>query len=119
MKKKTKKKATGHKKKQVVTKKNAATSKPKNTAPRLSKSDLVGIVAKKTRQTLKDTKETVDELLDTIAKSAEKGKHICLQNFGTFKQVHRKAREIRSIADGRKKKIPAHTAVKFTASKNL
>jgi DNA-binding protein HU-beta len=112
MKKKTKKKASGQKKKAVAT-------KQKKTAPRLSKSDLVGIVAKKTRKTLKDTKETVDELLDTIAKSAEKGKQVCLQNFGTFKQVHRKAREIRSIADGRKKKIPAHTAVKFKASKNL
>lgn len=111
--------------KRTTKKANSPTARKKKTTSvkvsisKLSTSDLVGLVAKKTKQTQKATKETVDTFLATIAKNADSGKKVCLQNFGTFKQVQRKARDITSIADGRKKRIPAHKAVKFTASKNL
>ena len=92
---------------------------PKTNKGSVTKTILVDLVAKKTRQTKKATKETLDVMLDTISQSADKGKKVSLQNFGTFKQVQRKAREIVSIADGKKKRIPAHKAVKFTASKSF
>ena len=85
----------------------------------LTKSDLVGLVARNTKQTLVATKDTIDALLEVIVNQTKGGAYITLQNFGTFQVVRRKARTGTNFATGRSMKIAAKNVLKFKVSKSL
>ncbi|WP_459835456.1 HU family DNA-binding protein [Halanaerobaculum tunisiense] len=93
----------------------------------MTKTDLVDQVANKTGLTKKDTKETVDALLETITnnlteeanKPAEERAKIQFIGFGSFEVRDRSARTGRNPQTGEEMEIPARTVPAFKAGKSL
>ncbi|GAB6098652.1 HU family DNA-binding protein [Halanaerocella petrolearia] len=96
-------------------------------ASNITKTDLVDQVANKTGLTKKDTKETVNALLDVIAnnlkeeatKPAEERSKIQFIGFGGFEVRDRSARTGRNPQTGEEMEIPARTVPAFKAGKSL
>lgn len=92
----------------------------------MNKSMIVDFVAGKTKQTKKNTKETIDVLFDVINQVTKAGGYITFKGFGTFKEVKRKA-STRKLSAKQKKmlgtnnstmRVPASKRLTFSASKN-
>src|SRR5690606_25348674 len=85
----------------------------------VSKADLVGLVADKTRKSRKDVKEVVDAALDQIVASLDGGGKVQLTGFGTFEVRERKARSGVKPGTTEKIKIPASKYPAFKPGKGL
>lgn len=85
----------------------------------LNKSNVVQNVAKKTGLNLKDSKMSVETLINVISNSLSKGKDVRLTGFGTFKVSHRKAHKGHNPATGKSMKIAARNVPSFKAGAAL
>jgi len=65
-----------------------------------TKHDLIVEVSKQTGLTQADTKIVVEELIETISRILEEGKHIEIRGFGTFYTKERKPRPARNPKTG-------------------
>jgi DNA-binding protein HU-beta len=85
----------------------------------MNKEELVQEVAKKTKQSQKQTVEIIDVLVETISKTVAKEKKITLVGFGTFEPRKRAARTGRNPQTGKELKITAKTVPAFSAGKKF
>ena len=88
-------------------------------ANHMNKSSLVSAIAEKTDLAKKEVEMVVDEIVETITKSLQKGEKVALTGFGTFRVSQRSAREGINPQTKEKIQIPAMTVPKFTAGKTL
>ncbi len=87
--------------------------------PRITKENLVEVLAKKVCCSKKEAVDCLNLLLEEIKDSLKKGNDVVLTGFGTFVISKRKARTGRNPQTGATLKIPARKAVRFKASKTL
>jgi DNA-binding protein HU-beta len=73
----------------------------------VNKAELIDAIAAKTKQSKKDTEETLTVALDVIATSVLKGNKVQLKGFGTFEQVERAARNAKNPRTGAEIQVPA------------
>lgn len=78
---------------------------------------LIEAVAKRTGNTMKDTKPIIVDALAFIGESLKNGDRISLNGFGIFETVEKEAREAKAF--GKDIIIPAQKQVKFKPSKSL
>ncbi len=83
----------------------------------MTKTALVDKLAKNLEISKKKAAEAVDATLASIKESVCAGEAVTFIGFGSFKMVERTAREGRNPRTGKKLKIPAKKAVRFTAGK--
>ncbi len=83
----------------------------------MTKAELVAKVAKDLEITKKKANAALDLTLASIKEAVCAGKAVTFIGFGSFRMVERTAREGRDPRTGKKLKIPAKKAVKFTAGK--
>ncbi|HQN20506.1 MAG TPA: HU family DNA-binding protein [Syntrophobacteraceae bacterium] len=83
----------------------------------MTKTELVDKLAKDLEISKKKAAEAVDGTLGAIKESVCAGESVTFLGFGSFKMVQRSAREGRNPTTGKKLKIPAKKAVKFSAGK--
>lgn len=83
----------------------------------MTKTELVDKLAKDLEISKKKAAEAVDGTLAAIKDSVCAGEAVTFVGFGSFKMVERTAREGRNPRTGKKLKIPAKKAVRFTAGK--
>jgi DNA-binding protein HU-beta len=83
----------------------------------MTKTELVDKLAKDLEISKKTANAAVDATLASIKESVCAGNAVTFIGFGSFKMVERTAREGRNPTTGKKIKIPAKKAVKFTAGK--
>lgn len=84
----------------------------------MNKGELVEVISNKTGYPKSQVTEILNETIGIIGKTVKKDK-VQLVGLGTFQPVKRKARMGVNPATGKKIKIPARKALKFTASANL
>lgn len=85
----------------------------------MDKKGLAELVMNKMNSTKKDALELVDMIFDEIQKAMIKGDQVKIAGFGVFKVMKRAAREGINPKTGEKIHIPAKTAPKFRAAKQL
>ena len=85
----------------------------------MTKTDLIGKMAKDAKVTKAAAAKALDSFVDGIKKSLKKGEKVTLIGFGTFSVTQRKARKGRNPQTGKEIKIPARKAPKFSAGKAL
>ena len=85
----------------------------------ITKHDLIVAVSKVTGLTQADTKIGVEELLETISKILETGKHIEIRGFGTFYTKIRKPRPARNPKTGDVVPLPRRVVPLFKYSSEL
>ena len=83
----------------------------------MTKTELVNKLAKDLEISKKTAAATVDATLAAMKEAVCAGETVTFIGFGSFKMVQRTAREGRNPTTGKKIKIPAKKAVKFTAGK--
>lgn len=83
----------------------------------MTKTELVDKVAKDLEITKKKAAAAVEATLASIKEAVCAGEAVTFIGFGSFKMVQRTAREGRNPRTGKKLKIPAKKAVRFTAGK--
>jgi len=86
---------------------------------RMTKAELIGVVAKEAGLTKAAAAITLDAYIAAVTKELKKSGRLGLVGFGTFSVVKRKAREGRNPQTGKAIKIPAKKVVKFKAGKTL
>ena len=84
----------------------------------MNKAELIEAVSDKTGYAKSQVGEILKEIIGTIAKTVRKDK-VQLVGLGTFKSVKRKARMGVNPSTGKKIKIPARKALKFTPTAAL
>ncbi len=85
----------------------------------IKKADLIEKLAEVTGLSKKDSKATLETMLDYVAKNLKKGNVIDVAGFAKLEVKKRPAREGRNPATGEKIKIKASKKLKFTAKKAL
>lgn len=85
----------------------------------MKKSELIEIVAEKTKLTKKATKEVVDVFLGEIGRALGRGEKVKLSGFGVFWTKLFKAKEVLPIGQEQKKKIAARRMPRFTPGSAL
>lgn len=85
----------------------------------MHKKELVEAVAKKTGNSQKDVKETLDAILNTVNQTLKKGDKVTLMGFGTFSVQQTKARTGRNPQTGKPMQIKAKKRPKFKAGAEL
>lgn len=85
----------------------------------MTKDNLIQAIVKKVGISKKQAAESLNVLLDEIAKDLSKGEEIVLTGFGKFSVSERKAREGRNPKTGEKIKIPSMKMPKFKAGQTL
>ncbi len=83
------------------------------------KTDLINALAAKTGNTKVTSEFFLQELVQTILESLEKGEDVSLIGFGSFKVVETKPKIGRNPKTGKEIKIPAGKKVKFVVGKSL
>lgn len=86
-------------------------------AKKVNAPDLLREVSEKTGKTLKDTNEFYDAFLEAVREHIKKDEKVALSGFGNFYPSEIKAKEV--VLNGEKRKVEAHTIMKFSASKTL
>ncbi len=81
----------------------------------MTKAELVDKLAKELEITKKKATAGLDLALASIKDAVSAGQTVTFIGFGSFKMVQRAAREGHNPTTGKKIKIPAKKAVKFTA----
>ena len=82
----------------------------------MTKSELVGIVAKMSKTTNSSAEHILDAFRDVVQSTVKKGGEVSYPGFGKFSRVNRKARTGRNPQTGAAIKVPASKAPKFSAS---
>lgn len=85
----------------------------------MHKKDLIEAVAKKTEQSQKEVKETLEAILSTIGDTLKKGDKVTLVGFGTFSVQQTKARTGRNPQTGKAMEIKAKKRPRFKAGSDL
>ena len=86
---------------------------------RITKEDLIEVLAKKVCCSKKEAVDCLNTLLDEIKSSLAKGSDVVLTGFGTFSVSHRNARTGRNPQTGASIKIAAKKVPKFKSGKGL
>jgi DNA-binding protein HU-beta len=81
----------------------------------MNKTELIEAIAGKTDLSKAAAGKALDAVVDTIVQTVVKGDGVSLVGFGSFKPVHRAARDGRNPKTREKLKIPATTLPRFTA----
>ena len=85
----------------------------------MTKADIVRLIAQGTGLTKTDTAAVVDGFIESIVEALERGGHIEIRGFGTFKVVERAPRTGRNPRTGSEVKIASRKAPTFKPSKDL
>lgn len=85
----------------------------------MTKADIVNQIAEATGLTKTDTATVVEGFLDSVAAALQKGEHIEIRGFGTFKVVTRASRTGRNPKTGDVVKIPERPVPVFKPSREL
>ncbi len=86
----------------------------------MTKSQLIGIVAKKARMSKRAAEEIMNILFEEMSKSLVKGEKVVLSNFGTFYISKVKDKEVVPFGKEEKRQtIKAHKVVNFRPGKSL
>ena len=85
----------------------------------MTKTELVGKMAKEAKVTKVAAGKALDSLIDGVKKALKKGDKVTLIGFGTFSVTQRKARKGRNPQTGAEIKIAARKAPKFSAGAAL
>lgn len=86
----------------------------------MTKSDLVGVVAKKAFLTKKAAKQAVDAVFDEIARTLEKGDKVVISGFGTFYVNTVDDKEVVPFGqDDKRQVVKSHRVVNFHVGKPL
>ena len=85
----------------------------------MTKADIVRLITQSTGLTKTDTSAVVDAFIEAVIEAMEKGEHIEIRGFGTFKVVVRAPRTGRNPRTGSEVKISGRRAPVFKASKEL
>lgn len=85
----------------------------------MTKSELVDAIAESAGTSKADAERVIGAFFDTVVSEAKSGNKVAWPGFGSFQTTQRKAREGRNPQTGAPVKIPASTAMKFTASSTL
>jgi DNA-binding protein HU-beta len=83
----------------------------------MKKAELVAKLAKDLEISKKTANAALDCTLSSIMEAVRAGQAVTFIGFGSFRMVERAAREGRNPTTGKKLKIPAKKAVKFTTGK--
>ncbi len=84
---------------------------------KMTKSQLLTVLAEKTNLSKKEVSNFLNELASLAYKEVKKNGEFALPGFGKLVKVRRKARIGRNPATGEEIKIPAKTVVKFRLAK--
>jgi DNA-binding protein HU-beta len=84
-----------------------------------TKAELIDTVAKNAGVTKADAERTLGAFFDTVVATTKKGDKVAWPGFGSFSTTKRSARTGRNPQTGEPVKVPASTALKFTASATL
>lgn len=85
----------------------------------MTKADIVRLIAQDSGLTKTDTTAVVDGFIEAVIDALERGEHIEIRGFGTFKVVERAARTGRNPRTGAEVKITSRKAPVFKASREL
>ena len=85
----------------------------------MTKADIVRQIAQGTGLTKTDVAVVVDSFLESVIESLERGEHIEIRGFGTFKSVTRAPRTGRNPRTGSEVKISSRRAPIFKPSKEI
>ncbi|MBQ6437856.1 HU family DNA-binding protein [bacterium] len=86
----------------------------------MTKSQLIAIVAKKSKMSKRAAEEVVELVLAEMSGSLSKGEKIVLSNFGTFYVSKVKDKQVVPFGDeGKRQTIKAHKVVNFRPGKTL
>ena len=85
----------------------------------MTKAELLTAVAKSAGVSKVDADRTLSAFFEHVTKATKKGDRVAWPGFGTFSTSKRKARTGRNPQTGGSVKVPASTAMKFTASSSL
>lgn len=85
----------------------------------MNKSELIAAISEKSEITKKDVATVVEAYHDVITETLAAGDSVSIVGFGTYKPVHKDARECRNPATGDKVKVAAKTVAKFAPGKAL
>jgi len=85
----------------------------------LTKADIVGFIAHETGLTKTDTSLVVEGLIAAVVAALERGEHVEIRGFGTFKVVDRAPRTGRNPRTGAEVRVPGRHAPVFKASREL
>jgi nucleoid DNA-binding protein len=85
----------------------------------LTKANIIGAVSDRTGFTKKQSRLSVNHLIEIIKSTLESGESIKIGHFGKFDIIEKKARRWRSPFNGRIMMLPARRTVKFKTFKGL
>lgn len=86
----------------------------------MTKSDLIGVVAKKAHLTKKASLEAVESMFEEIIRSLKKGDKVVLSGFGTFYVSKVKDKHVEPFGDKAKRQvIKGHKVINFRVGKPL
>ena len=85
----------------------------------MTKADIVAQIAEATGLTKTDTAAVVEGFLKSVSSALERGEHIEIRGFGTFKVVMRASRTGRNPKTGEVVKIPERPVPIFKPSREL
>jgi len=86
---------------------------------KLSKSEIIHQLARKSVITKKESEQYVNNILVIIQENLRQGNEIALIGFGSFAITKRQARDGRNPRTGETIKIPAKNIIKFKTGKAL
>jgi len=85
----------------------------------MTKAELIDAVAEKTQLKKRDVNDVVDNLLECVKSTLQKGEKVQLIPFGSFEVRDRQKREGRNPKTGERLTIPARRVPAFHAGKDL
>ncbi len=85
----------------------------------MTKADIVNQIAEATGLTKTDTSTVVEGMLASVITAMQRGEHIEIRGFGTFKVVNRAPRTGRNPKTGDVVKIPSRPVPVFKPSREL
>lgn len=85
----------------------------------MTKADIVNQIAEATGLTKTDTSAVVEGLIASVVHAMQRGEHIEIRGFGTFKVVDRAPRTGRNPKTGEVVKIPSRPVPVFKPSREL
>ncbi|MEP7167066.1 MAG: HU family DNA-binding protein [Candidatus Woesebacteria bacterium] len=86
----------------------------------MTKSQLIGIVAKRAHMPKRASEEAIEVLLEEISRALQKGEKVVLSSFGTFSLGKVKDKEVVPFGKTEKRlTIKGHKVVNFKAGKPL
>lgn len=85
----------------------------------MTKAELSAVVAEKSSMTKSASKDFVDTVFNTVIEALESGENVEICGLGKLKVVDCKATVRRNFKTKEPMEVPAHKAIRFSASSNL